>query len=61
VVELVLESFLLGGESVEVSSESFLLFVVGLDGVSVGGKEVIIRVLDGLLQGVQQLGNSFKS
>jgi len=61
VVELVLKSFLLGGQSVKVGGESFLLFVVGLNGVSVGGKEVIIGVLDGLFQGVQQLGNSLKS
>ena len=59
-VELVLESFLLGSESVEVSGESFLLLVVRLDGFGVGGKEVIIGVLDGLFQGVQQLGNSFE-
>jgi hypothetical protein len=60
VVELVLKSFLLGGQSVEVGGESLLLFVVGLDGVGVGGKEVIIRVLDGLFQGVQQLGDSLE-
>jgi len=61
VVELILKSFLLGGQSVEVGGESFLLFVVRLDGFGVGGKEVIIGVLDGLFQGVQQLGNSLKS
>lgn len=60
VVELVLESLLLGGESVEVGGESFLLFVVALDGFGVGGEEVIIGVLDGLSQGVQQLGDSFE-
>lgn len=53
VIELVFKSFLLGSESVKVGGESFFLFVVWLDWVGVGGKEVIIGVLDGLFQGVQ--------
>jgi len=60
VIILIFKSFLLGSESVEVAGKSFLLFLIAGGGVSVGGKEVIIGVLDGLFQGVQQLSNSFE-
>jgi hypothetical protein len=60
VVNFVNESFFLGSKSVEVTFESFLLFVECFNGSGVSGLEVVSGVLDVLSQGVEELSNSFE-
>lgn len=59
-VNFVGESLELSGKSVEVTLESFLLFVEGFDGSGVFFLEITEGGLDVLSQGFEELSNSFE-